>query len=74
MLSLDGEFLQRFHSASEAARHFNGIPSNILGAINHRVSRVKQPDGTYREYTTSKAYGHRWRYSNIPNENKEITS
>ena len=73
MLSMSGEFIQRFHSISEAARQFNGIPSNITGAINHRVSQKKNPDGSIRTFTTQVAYGHTWRYSSVPNDNSEIT-
>ena len=73
MLTIDGDFLQRFHSISEAARHFNGIPSNIVGAITQRVSRAKNPDGSIRTYVTAHAYGHKWRYSSTPNNNSEIT-
>lgn len=72
MLDLTGTFLRRFHSTSEAARKFNGIPSNIIGAINHRVSTAHKPDGTTRTYIVTTAYGHRWRYSNTPNDNSEI--
>ena len=72
MLGLQGNFIQRFHSVSEAARQFNGVPSNIIGAINQRVSVKKNPDGSTRTYTKSIAYGHRWRYSTSPNINEEI--
>lgn len=72
MLDLQGNFVQRFHSVSEAARQFNGVPSNIIGAINQRVSVKKNPDGTTRTFTKSTAYGHKWRYSDSPNINTEI--
>lgn len=72
MLSLDGEFIERFYSVSEAARRFNGVPSNIIGAIQQRTTRVKKPDGTYRTKTASQAYGHKWRYSTLPNTNVEV--
>lgn len=64
MLDMNGQFIKQFHSVSEAARQFNGIPSNIVGAINHRRSKHKKPDGSYREYICTKAYGYKWRYSN----------
>ena len=73
MLDLDGNFIQRFYSVSEAARQFNGVPSNIIGAINRRVSTKKNSDGTSRQFTKSKAYGHKWRYSTSPNSQQEIT-
>lgn len=73
MLSLDGEFIQRFHSVSEAARQFNGIPSNIIGAINSRVITRTEPGGSTRKYTQTTAYGRRWRYSTQPNDNSERT-
>ena len=72
MLDLQGNFIERFHSVSEAARRFNGLASNIIGAINHRTHHRKKPDGTYRLTTTTKAYGHKWRYSALPNDNSEI--
>jgi hypothetical protein len=71
MLDLQGNFIKRFHSISEAARMFNGIPSNIVGAITNRVCTRKEIDGSTRTYISHKAYGHTWRYSNIPNQNKE---
>ena len=67
MLCLAGVFIQRFHSVSAAARHVGGVPTNIIGAINNRVS--KRGD---RSYTTVTAYGHKWRYSSVPNNNGEI--
>lgn len=72
MLDMSGGFIQRFPSASEAARQFNGIPSNIIGAINHRVSHARKADGSARMYTTTTAYGHQWRYSATPNDNSEV--
>ena len=73
MLALDGAFIKRFCSVSEAARQFGGVPTNIVGAINQRVSQKKHSDGTTREIVTLTAYGHKWRYSTIPNNNSEIT-
>lgn len=73
MLDLSGNFIQRFHSVSAAARHFSGIPSNIIGAINHRTSKKRNPDGSYRLITVTTAYGHKWRYSITPNNTSEIT-
>lgn len=72
MLDLTGNFLQRFSSVSEAARQFNGIPSNIIGAIRHRTSKKKNPDGSIRMITVTTAYGYKWRYSSVPNDNSEI--
>lgn len=72
MLDKDGNFIQRFHSASAAARQFNGIPTNIIGACTGRVSRKKEVDGSYRKITQLTAYGYKWRYSTIPNKNGEI--
>ena len=72
MLTLDNVFIARFHSVSEAARHFNGIPSNISGAINNRVTHHKNRDGTARKYVVLTAYKHKWRYSTTPNDNREI--
>lgn len=71
MLDESGMFIKRFHSVSDAAREFNGIPSNIIGAINNRVSRKKLKDGSYRTWTISMAYGYKWRYSTQPNINTE---
>lgn len=73
MLDGEGNFIERFYSVSEAARRFNGIPSNIIGAATNRITRVKQSDGTYRQKTASFAYGYKWRYSSVPNNNSEIT-
>ena len=73
MLDMDGKFLERFYSVSEAARRFNGVPSNIVGAINNRVSTRKLPDGTTRKSISTQAYGHKWRYSMCPNSNQEMT-
>lgn len=73
MLDLDSNFLKRFHSVSAAARQFKGIPSNITGAINNRVTVRIEPDGSERSYTKAVAYGHKWRYSTLPNLNLEIT-
>lgn len=72
MLSLDGEYIRRYYSASEAARQFNGIPSNIIGACNHRVTKKKEKDGSIRLIPQLTAYGYKWRYSTIDNDNKEI--
>lgn len=74
MLDMDGKFIERFHSISEAARRFNGIPSNIIGAITQRTVTRKKADGSTREYSITHAYGHRWRYSLQPNLNKEQTN
>ena len=71
-LNLEGIFIKRFHSASEAARQFNGIPSNILGVCRKRVSTRKLPNGSTRKFISRKAYGYKWRYSLNLNENKEI--
>ena len=68
MLDLEGNFMKRFISVSEAAREFNGIPGNITSAILQRVS--KRSNGT--TYTTLTAYGHKWWYSTIPNDNSEV--
>ncbi len=73
MLDLDGNFIQRFHSVSAAAREFKGLPSNIIGAINQRVSKKRNPNGTTRLITATTAYGHKWRYSTSPNDNQEKT-
>ena len=73
MLSLDGTFIERFYSVSEAARRFNGIPSNIIGAIHQRVTRARKPDGSYRTKVATSAYGHKWQYSITPNNNAEIS-
>lgn len=67
MLDMGGNFIERFHSVSEAARRFNGIHSNIIGAINQRTITRKKADGSTRSYTVTQAYGHRWRYSINPN-------
>lgn len=67
MLDMQGIFIKRFYSVSEAARQFNGIPSNIIGAIN---KRTYIRDG--KEKITLSAYNHLWRYSTIPNDNQEI--
>ena len=73
MLDLDNIFIERFHSVSEAARKVNGIPSNIIGAINKRVRKTKVIDNvTYTTHVLT-AYGYKWRYSTIPNDNSEIT-
>lgn len=72
MLDLDGNFVDRFYSVSEAARRFSGIPSNIIGAIQNRTTRVKKPDGSYRYKVATQAYGHKWRYSTVPNTNTEL--
>lgn len=72
MLSMSGAFISRFYSVSEAARQFNGVPSNIIGAIHNRITRCKKPDGTYRTKIATVAYGHKWRYSIVPNDNTEI--
>lgn len=74
MLDMEGNFIERFHSVSEAARRFNGIPSNIIGAIIHRTVTRKKADGSARTYNVTTAYGYRWRYSNQPNLNKEQTN
>jgi hypothetical protein len=71
MLDLENNFIERFYSISEAARRFNGVPSNIIGAITGRTSTRVNPDGSTRICKSHKAYGHKWRYSIIPNENKE---
>lgn len=71
MLDMEGNFVERFHSVSDAARKFNGIPGNITSAILQRVIQRKQPNGSTRSYTVTNAYGHRWRYSTQPNLNKE---
>lgn len=63
MLSLDGIYIRSFISVSEAARHFNGVPSNIIGVINHRITVRRNPDGSTRSSVVTKAYGHKWRYS-----------
>ena len=73
MLDMKGEFIKRFHSVSEAARQFNGIPSNIIGAITKRSTTRINPDGSTRTYTKNSAYGHLWRYALVPNDNSEIT-
>lgn len=74
MLDLNGKFIERFYSVSEAARRFNGVPSNIIGVIQKRQTRRKMPDGSYRiKRAATAAYGHRWRYSTVPNDNREIT-
>lgn len=44
--SMNGDFIQEFHSLSAAARSVSGIPSNINQAIN----------GTHEQ-----AYGYRWK-------------
>ncbi len=72
MLDKDGNFLERFPSVRAAARRFNGISSNIIGAIQGRQVVRKNPDGTTRTYTVFTAYGHKWRYSATPNQNMEI--
>lgn len=73
MLDMDGNFLERFYSVSEAARRFNGIPSNIIGVINQRTTKRKISEGVYQERPAKQsAYGHKWRYSTVPNDNKEI--
>ena len=71
MLDMEGNFLERFHSVSDAARRFDGIPTNIIGAINQRTITRKKADGSTRTYSVTTAYGHRWRYSHQPNLNKE---
>lgn len=63
MLSLDGVYIRSFISLSDAARHFKGIPGNIVGAITQRRGKRKNPDGSYRETVVLTAYGHKWRYS-----------
>lgn len=63
MLSLDGIYIRSFISVSEAARHFNGVPTNIIGAINNRVTIRRNLDGSTRSSVITKAYGHKWRYS-----------
>lgn len=73
MLDLNGIFIKRFYSVSEAARNFGGIPSNIVGAINNRVSKKREANGNIRLITITTAYGHKWRYSSVPNNNSEIT-
>ena len=72
MLDLSGNFIERFYSISEAARRFNGIPSNIVGACTQRITYRKNPDGSVYTSTCHKAYGHKWRYSKIPNDNREL--
>lgn len=72
MLTLDGGFIQRFHSLSEAARQVNGRHANIWGAINHSVVKNKNKDGSVSLVTRTTAYGHKWRYSIVPNDNTEI--
>lgn len=67
MLDMEGNFIERFHSVSAAARNFNGVASNITGAITNRVTTRSNPDGSTRTYVKHKAYGHKWRYSNKPN-------
>lgn len=74
MLDMEGNFVERFHSVSEAARKFDGIPGNITSAIIERLITRKNPDGSTRSYTVTNAYGHKWRYSTQPNLNKELTS
>lgn len=71
MLDMEGNFLERFHSVSDAARRFDGIPTNIIGAINQRNITRKKADGSTRTYSVTTAYGYRWRYSHQPNLNKE---
>ena len=63
MLTFDGVFVRSFASVSEASRHFGGIPSNIVGAINKRVTSRVDSSGNIRYSTATKAYGHLWRYS-----------
>lgn len=72
MLSLDGAFIQRFHSLSEAARYVKGRHANIWGAINHAKVKNKNKNGSVSLVTRTTAYGHKWRYSTIPNNNSEI--
>ena len=73
MLDLAGNFIKRFYSVSEAARQFNGIPSNIVGAAINRISKKRNPDGSTRLIPVLTAYGYKWRYSTVPNDNSEIT-
>lgn len=71
-LDLDGTFIQRFYSVSEAARQVQGIPSNIIGACTQRTTTRKEPDGSIRKSVCHKAYGFKWRYSQTPHTNREI--
>jgi len=73
MLDLGGNFIQRFHSVAAAARHL-GVKSriNIHDVCDQKLRSMKRPDGTYRGYLRTQAYGYRWRYSTTPNKNYEI--
>jgi hypothetical protein len=75
MLDMDGNFIQRFHSVAAAARHL-GVTCriNIHDVCNQKIQPQKRPDGTYRNYLRTHAYGYKWRYSTIPNINHEILS
>lgn len=68
MFDLNGVFIQRFNSVSEAARLFKGVPSNIIGAINQRKSTRNG-----RQTICLSAYKHLWKYSTIPNTKEEVS-
>ena len=72
MLSMDGVFIRRFHSISEAGRYLNKRHGNIQNAIVHREVYAKNRHGKYYWITIKSAYGYKWRYSTVPNDIAEI--
>ena len=60
--TLDGVFVAKHYSVSEAARVVGASPTNIrMAAENREVSR-KNPDGTYRIETRTKCKGYIWKF------------
>lgn len=73
MLDLDGNFIQRFHSIAAADAHFGRVShGNIQEVCQNKIRKVKQADGSIKEIPRLTSYGHKWRYSSVPNVNKEI--
>lgn len=60
--TLDGVFVNKHHSVSEAARMVGTSPSNIRMAAENAEVRRKNSDGTYRTETRTKCKGYIWKF------------
>jgi len=60
--TLDGVFVKKHHSVSEAARVVGDTATNIRMAAQNKEIKRKNPDGTYRIEVRKQCKGFRWKF------------
>ena len=61
-LTLDGEYINEFHSVSAAARSVNTSQANIRNVCEGNPLKYTNPDGSTRTFIPRKSKGFVWKY------------